>query len=90
MRLLTGTVDKKSGCGHFSERIQDFVDDFLQATREVRVGGTLNLKMDGEVCEIICSKWITRNGAHLRDGDSVEVEFSGEEPGSYEYLSRSF
>ena len=130
MRVLTGLVDKKSGYGHFSQRLRDFPDDFLKATGEVLVGGTLNLKLDREIkirehfrmpdpwkderqvllfeicrvlgvwayrvrpwkldgsgggghgdhiLEIMCAKWIVRNGSHLKHGDYVDVEFFGEE-----------
>lgn len=130
LRVITASVDKMGGLGHFGQRLKDFPDDFLAATGEVLVGGTLNLKVDRmipirehfrmsdpwkaepqvlqfEVCrllgtwayrvrplkldgsgggghgddtlEIMCSKWITRNGTHLKHGDSVVVEFFGDE-----------
>lgn len=139
MRIVTGTADKQSGFGHFARRLKEHPDEFLEATGEVLVGGTLNLKLDREVkireqfrmpdpwtaeqqlllfevcrvlgtwayrvrpwnldwsgkgghgddtLEIMCAKWILKNGSHLRHGDSVEVEFFGEEPTSYAYLCR--
>jgi hypothetical protein len=42
-------VDKIEGWGHFSQRLRDFPDDFLKATGEVLVGGTLNLKVDRKI-----------------------------------------
>ena len=139
MRLVTGTVDKKDGWGHFRKRLKDFPEEFLKTTGEMLVGGTLNLKLDTEVkirehfrmpdpwpaepqvllfevcrllgawayrvrpwkldgseggghgdntLEIMCSKWVIKNGSHLQQGDSVDVEFFGEEPTSYDYLRR--
>jgi CTP-dependent riboflavin kinase len=130
LRLITATVDKMEGFGHFRQRIEHFSNDFLKATGEVLVGGTLNLKVDRsieirehfrmldpwknenqvlqfEVCrllgtwayrvkplkldgsglgghgddtlEIMCAKWITRNGICLQHGDVVLVEFFGDE-----------
>ena len=130
MRIVSGTVDKKEGYGHFAQRLRDFPREFQKATGEVLVGGTLNVKLDRkipirehfrmpdpwktehqvllfEVCrvlgmwayrvrplkldgsgagghgddtlEIMCSKWITKNGSDLQHGDTIEVEFFGEE-----------
>lgn len=45
MRIVTGTVDK-NGFGHFSRRLKDFPQEFLRATGEMLVGGTLNVKLD--------------------------------------------
>jgi CTP-dependent riboflavin kinase len=128
--VVSASVDKREGWGHFGERLRDFSDDFLKATGEVLVGGTLNLKVDRkiairehfrmpdpwkaepqvlqfEVCrvfgtwayrvrplkldgsgegghgddtiEIMCAKWITKNGVHLQHGDMVVIEFFGDE-----------
>jgi hypothetical protein len=130
LRVVTATVNKREGYGHFGQRLKEFPDDFLKATGEVLVGGTLNLKVDRriairehfrmpdpwkaehqdlqfEVCrllgtwayrvrplkldgsgdgghgddtlEIMCAKWITKNGAYLQHGDVVVVEFFGDE-----------
>jgi CTP-dependent riboflavin kinase len=48
MRIMTGRVDKH-GCGHFSRRLTEFPQEFLKATGEVLVCGTLNLKVDREI-----------------------------------------
>lgn len=130
MRVITTTVDKLAGFGHFARRLRDFSGDFLNATGEVLVGGTLNLKADREikirehfrmldpwinenqvlqfeVCrllgtwayrvrplkldgsglgghgddtlEIMCAKWILKDGRLLQHGDLVVVEFFGNE-----------
>jgi hypothetical protein len=46
MRIVTAKVDKEGGYGHFARRLKDFPNEFLKATGEVLVGGTLNLKVD--------------------------------------------
>ena len=38
-------VDKKGGYGRFARRLSEFSNDFLKATGEVLVGGTLNVKL---------------------------------------------
>jgi len=48
MRIVKGKVDT-SGCGHFSRRLNEFPQEFLRATGEVLVGGTLNLKVDRRI-----------------------------------------
>jgi CTP-dependent riboflavin kinase len=48
MRIVTGKVDK-NGFGHFSRRLKDFPQEFLRATGEMLVGGTLNVKVDRRI-----------------------------------------
>jgi hypothetical protein len=49
MRIITATVDKEGGYGHFAQRLKEFPNEFLMATGEVLVGGTLNLKADRKI-----------------------------------------
>ncbi len=48
MRVLTGKVNK-NGFGHFSRRLKEFPQEFLKATGEVLVGGTLNVIVDRKI-----------------------------------------